>query len=227
MIKIVWTVLIVLVVAACKKQDKMNVEAPVPTAEIATVTSAAADSFYFRAVINGEEVNWVITDYKNTGSQLYRYNTIYGVSQVGGECADNNCRYFIANTVIYRNNEKNVPQISAGFNVATSNGDRAEIRPYFMPGVKLFGKPRSTVSDPVKDGVVIRYIDKNNVEWVSHYGNGDQKSSYFTSTALTDETRVDEVHYEKKWKANFSCKLYDRNGNSILLEKGEMYAPVL
>ena len=212
MIRIICSVLLVLLLASCKKQDKLNT-GYIPTIKKNEKISTTADSFYFRAVINGEEVNWVVEDYNNGTDQSYQTNAIYGLSQVGGECSDNNCHYFIANTVIFINNVQNIPQISAGFNIATNNGDKSEIRPYFLPGMKIFGMPRSSVSEPVRDGVVIRYIDKNNTEWVSHYGQSIQTGSYFQSTLLT-EARNEDSKYEKKWKANFSCRLYDRSGNS-------------
>ena len=230
MMKISWPVLLgVLVLASCRKEDKLYKESnPLQqTEKVATVPTAGADSFYFKAVIDGEPVSWVVADHQQESKSLYRSGTLFGAGQLRGEKNESAGRYLVAHTMIYKNNVHHVPQIAAGFNIATRSADRKELHAYFLPGTKSFGTPRENATDVIKDGVFIRYIDKNNREWFSYSGQTEQGVASFESQVLTDETRSVEGEYSKKWKATFSCRLYDRDGKSIRLEQGEIYGPVL
>lgn len=184
------------------------------------------DHFYFRGVINGESVSWVIEDQNDTGTP-YKYNPAYGIGELSPGCREGECSFIIANTLIQKNNSGAIPQIAAGFVVATTKDDGSRVRPWFLPGNKEFGKPRFSLSDPIKNGVYVYYIDKNNKEWVSHYGSGNQEGSFFESVELKDEPDAAVIHYEKKWKARFTAKVYDRDGNSLTIENAEIYGPIL
>jgi hypothetical protein len=227
MMKISWPVLLgVIVLAGCRKEDKLFKEnSSVPAETISAIPTAGADSFYFKAVIDGTPVNWVVADQKQVSNSLYRSGTSFGAGQLNGD-AETAGRFLIANTVIFKNNVQNIPQIAAGFNIATRSGDKNELSAYFLPGTKVFGVPRSNAAEPVNDGVFIKYIDGNGKEWVSYSGNSAQSNGTFESELFTDETRSVEGNGSKKWKAKFSCKLYDSNGKSISLQSGEIYGPV-
>ncbi len=228
MMKISWPVLLgVIVLAGCRKEDKLFKEnsSAVAAETISAVPTAGADSFYFKAVIDGTPVNWVVADQKQVSNALYRSGTSFGAGQLNSESPSVG-RFLVANTTIYKNNIKNVPQVSAGFNIATTNGDKNELIAYFLPGIKTFGIPRSSAADAVKDGVFVRYIDANGKEWVSYSGASVQSSGSFESTVFTDEIKSVDGNGSKRWKAKFSCKLFDSNGKSISLQHGEIYGPL-
>lgn len=228
MMKISWSVLLgVIVLAGCKKEDKLFKEnSSLPAETISAVPTAGADTFYFKAVIDGTPVNWVVADQKQVSNAMYRSGTSFGAGQLSGDNAEGAGRYLIANTVIFKNNIQNVPQIAAGFNIATRGGDRNELTAYFLPGSKAFGVPRSNATDAVNDGVFIKYIDANGKEWVSYSANSVQSNGSFESEIFSDEKKAVDGNGSKKWKAKFSCKLFDSNGKSISLQKGEIYGPV-
>ena len=97
----------------------------------------------------------------------------------------------------------------------------------FTPGFKTFAKYRTSqqLLDSSKNGINIYYIDKDRKAWSSV--RGDQTGSVFESVSLTDERRrAHTPMYEKKWKARFTCKLYDDLGNYIKVENGEIYGPL-
>jgi hypothetical protein len=228
MMKISWPVLLGLIVlAGCRKEDKLFKEnsSSVAAETLSAVPTEGADSFYFKAVIDGTPVNWVVADQKQVSNALYRSGTSFGAGQLSSE-SETGGRFLVASTVIYKNNIQNVPQISAGFNIATTSGDKNELVAYFLPGGKAFGIPRNNAAEAVKDGVFVRYIDANGKEWVSYSGSSVQSNGSFESEIFTDETNSVDGTGSKRWKAKFSCKLFDSNGKSISLQNGEIYGPV-
>jgi hypothetical protein len=68
------------------------------------------------------------------------------------------------------------------------------------------------------DGIEIRYWDENNKEWNTSFSNGDQESNTFTFSGLRKEYLNSLAIV--KYKADFSCTLYDEEGNSIVLSNG-------
>src|SRR5688500_5448067 len=172
MMKISWPLLlgVIVLAAGCRKEDKFLKEnsSSVAAETISAVPTAGADSFYFKAVIDGTPVNWVVAGQEQVSNALYRSGTSFGAGQLGSENDQTSGRFLVASTVIYKNNVQNVPQVSAGFNIATTSGDKNELVAYFLPGIKTFGLPRGNATDAVKDGVFVRYIDGNGKEWVSY-----------------------------------------------------------
>ena len=228
MMKISWPVLLgMIVLAGCRKEDKLLKEnsSSVAAETLSVTPTAGADSFYFKAVIDGTPVNWVVADQKQVSNALFRAGTSFGAGQLSSESPTSG-RFLVASTVIYKNNIRNVPQVTAGFNIATTSGDKNELVAYFLPGTKGFGTPRSNAADAVKDGVFVRYIDANGKEWVSYSGTSVQSNGSFESEVFTDETKSVDGTGSKRWKAKFSCKLFDSNGKSISLQQGEIYGPV-
>ncbi|HUR11560.1 MAG TPA: hypothetical protein VM012_09345 [Flavitalea sp.] len=225
MTRVFLPVLMISFLAGCKKEDKFFVKDGTNAAENVKPMVAADDVYYFKAIINGQTISWVVPAGGKQGA--YESRSVYTVSQLSDDCTDNLCRYFLANTVISSKNSTGIPQITAGFNIATKNADKKDLQSWFEPGIKVFGTPRSTIADVVKNGVFIYYIDSDKKEWVSHFGSGDQSGSFFESVDLTNGTQVNEGSVQKRWKARFSCKLYSREGKSISVENGEIYGPVL
>src|SRR5688500_1969749 len=151
MMKISWPLLlgVIVLAAGCRKEDKFLKEnsSSVAAETISAVPTTGADSFYFKAVIDGTPVNWVVADQKQVSNALYRSGTSFGAGQLNSEAQTG--RFLVASTVIYKNNIHNVPQVSAGFNIATTSGDKNELVAYFLPGIKTFGIPRSNATDAV------------------------------------------------------------------------------
>ncbi len=90
----------------------------------------------------------------------------------------------------------------------TSLTDSSNVRQFFNVGEYGYS------ADNSNSGVVITYIDQNNVVWTSK--GGDNANSAFgirnIKTAVTAPCSV--VTYEVKTKIDLGCKLYN-NGNSI------------
>ena len=70
-----------------------------------------------------------------------------------------------------------------------------------------------------KDGAIVEYLDENDVFWTTYFGSGDQSGSSFKITNYTDNT---DGFSAKIIEAEFSCTLYDGNGNSIVVKNGEV-----
>jgi hypothetical protein len=90
----------------------------------------------------------------------------------------------------------------------TSLTDSSNVRQFFNVGDYGYS------ADNSNSGVVVTYIDQNNVVWTSK--GGDNANSAFgirnIKTAVTAPCSV--VTYEVKTKIDLGCKLYN-NGNSI------------
>ena len=209
--------------SSCKKETP--VEKPY---EAEFIEADPNMTFYFRGIINGVQKNWTVTSYKDDQSLPYRFNSASGVEALGTDCKKTFCKYLMEDVEIFQNNgagpAKNL--IAAVFNISSRTGDRKEIIKQFYPGQKVFGKPRMTISDPVKDGVYIYYIDETGKEWSSFNGTGLQTGSSFKSENFFIQP-FSEISCLNIWKATFSCTLYDKNGNSIQVVDGEFFTPVL
>ncbi|MFT3682341.1 MAG: hypothetical protein QM791_18950 [Ferruginibacter sp.] len=185
-------------------------------------------SFYFRGTINGVYKDWTVTDYKNGNNQDYRYSAASAIDTFGNDCVNTFCKYMIEDVVIFQNNGAGAAKnyIAAGFNISSKTGDRNDIIAQFSVGEKIFGKPRLAVTDPVKDGVYVYYIDENGKEWCSHWASGDQPGSIFKSAGLLPQS-LPEISCRNTWRATFSCTLYDRDSNSVKLDNCELFTPVV
>lgn len=187
------------------------------------------EAFYFKAMLNNNAVQWIVPDFKNGSNLAYRTSTSFGYGDVNSNCSGGYCYYLSGYTMIFENNTEIKPQINIGFNVATQTGDKQEIRNLLAPGQKTYAPGIRTVQslyDPALNGIVIYYIDQNGKDWCSN--RGSQAGSSFESVSVTDETRSPvNQQFEKLWKARFSCKLYDNNGNFIDLKNGEILGAML
>ncbi len=191
--------------------------------------TSSKDSFYFKAKLNGTDVNWVVPSHKNEASFIYNAGASIGYTDFSNQCLEGYCYYMSASTQIFRTVPDVRPQMNVAFNMATAGRGRDVILSWFVPGTKIYQTTRrnNTTSDllnPDKNGVVIFYIDGNGESWASNSGN--QPGSSFESVSLTDETRTD-VSSEKVWTARFSCMIYNAAGNSIKVENGEVCGPLI
>lgn len=210
----IFPIVILIFLFGCNKQDSATFQQP------------DTDSFYFKATINSEAIKWSAY-YTNEANALYIAGASLGLDSLSTNCVDGFCSYSIAYTTLYRNNADIMPQISVGYSNALRTGNRTEMMALFTPGFKTFAKYRTSqqLLDSSKNGINIYYIDKDHKAWSSL--TGDQTGSVFESVSLTDEKRrANTPMYEKKWKARFSCKLYDDTGNYIQVVDGEIYGPL-
>ncbi len=84
---------------------------------------------------------------------------------------------------------------------------------------------KSTKLHLLTDGITLAWNDAAGTLWTSFNGSADQAGSYFTITKV-------EYPFGPTWAnlamitANFDCKLYDGNGNSIHLINGKFRQPI-
>jgi hypothetical protein len=220
---------VIVLIAFCCKKETTYTESQ--SARPATNINPEKDSnivFYFRGTINGIYKDWTIADHKNGENLAYRFNAGSGVDTLGSDCINTFCKYMIEDVDIFQNNGPGPTKnyIAADFYMSSKTGNRNDIINQYAVGPKAFGKPRLNISDPVKDGIDVYYIDENGKEWSSFFGSGDQTNSYFNSVQLLDQPFPD-ISCRKIWRASFSCTLYDRNDNSIKLDSCEFFTPAI
>ncbi|MBL0154222.1 MAG: hypothetical protein IPP93_12315 [Chitinophagaceae bacterium] len=217
-------IVIILFAVSCNKDT--DAISTVNTKE--TVSETPTIQFYFRGTINGNYKDWTVTDIKNGENLVYRFNSASGVDTLSSDCVNTVCKYMLEDVVIFQNNGLNPMKnyIAAGFNISSKTGDRNEIISQFAVGPKTFGKPRMKITDPVKDGIYVFYIDENGKPWCSHWGSGNQANSVFKSEQLLPQP-FHEISCRKIWKATVTCMLYDQEGNSLKVENGEFFTPVI
>lgn len=184
--------------------------------------------FFFRGTVDGVRKDWTVNSYKNELSLPYRFSSNSIKQSLTENCKTAACKYLSEDVVIFQNSGAGVTKnyILVGINISSSTGDRNEIIEQFCPGRKSYGKPRSSINDPIKDGVYVIYVDENGKEWSSYYGTGLQTNSSFKSIKFSGQP-YQEIPYLNIWKALFTCTLYDKTGNSIQMVDAEIYSPVL
>lgn len=166
--------------------------APVP--EGGTITQI--ESFYTSAKINGTEVNF--TENKD--------GYVNG-SGKGGAVVPAFGKYFERQATTFAKNGEN--KFSIYFLKLTANTppSKDEIKSIFYQGNYAFG---NSAAGFIKEGVEIRYVDDNGVEWNSQ---GDQSTSYFEVTEHNKNENDSYTPYVTSGK--FNCKLYNYKGESI------------
>lgn len=76
--------------------------------------------------------------------------------------------------------------------------------------------------DKYVEGVVISYIDADGKFWSTDMGSADQAGSMFKITSVTKNTDPQTSPFSKQIiTAEFSCKLYDKSGNSKVVSNGK------
>src|SRR5688572_3496368 len=123
MLKLIPAFLFTTLLFSCKKNDLgsdiFNPQNPRATAN---------DQFYFKGTINGEKVDWVVTNQLDVNTP-FKFNSAFGIGDLGNNCPKGLCSFVIANALIQKNNSDAMPQIAAGFVIATSAGDGSRVRP--------------------------------------------------------------------------------------------------
>lgn len=164
-------------------------------------TIAQIERFYTSANINGTKVEFIENE-----------NGYVNGSGKGGTVIPAFAKYFERQATTYAKNGEN--KFTIYFMKLTENTppSKEDIKAIFFEGNYPFG---NSLPGYVKEGVEIRYIDDNGVEWTSL---GEQSSSYFEVTSHSKNENDSFTPYVTSGK--FSCKLYNAEGASIEVKDG-------
>jgi hypothetical protein len=189
---------------SCKKETEAE-PAPATTTTTTTGTGAPSitSSFYFQAKIDGTWVTYQdgINSYASGTSGSNYGSTTNQEEQAGLLINYSTFRFasiFVLKTIANPTNT----DYESMFSVRSYNYGINADHPNHPLGV---------------DGAGICFVDNSGVIWRSDYGTANQTGSTFNITehiANTDGTS------HRITKANFSCKLYDDNGNVKTLTNG-------
>ena len=99
----------------------------------------------------------------------------------------------------------------------------AEFRKFFAPGSYPYttGPDGNPFNDGTTDGIYIYWTDKNGELWSTMYGSGKQTGSTFKIISTTDDVDIAGRLYLKV-KMQFSCTLYNKDGQQKSLKNGEL-----
>lgn len=190
-----------LTTVSCKKDD----DGAEPEEEKKTATTITSD-YYFHAFIDGEEV--VMQD----GVGFWGN----GASASGGNNTMNDT-YTLAELTVFQtfNSDK-----SAGFGLV-SNFDGSDIYPElqeridkFVTGTYTYGNENDEI-----EGASVYYVDKDGTYWSSEYSGANHTNSTFKITEVK-EGESNSIFFVI-FSAEFSCTLYDENGNTKKLTNGK------
>ena len=186
---------------ACSKDGHEDEEEETPDYEI------TAD-YYFAAVIDGEKIllQHDIAGYAN------------GTSGGGGTTPDG---YQQEQGMIFTKGLS--PNNSAGAIILKTFTEQpqecSKLGQMYNTGRYSYGKKSLSSAANGEDGVLVYYVDRDGVYWSTDLPPSKQNGSSFTITAYKDFAGSNT---SKVMEAKFKCILYDANGNSKKLIKGEL-----
>ncbi|MBO6516109.1 MAG: hypothetical protein JJ975_06135 [Bacteroidia bacterium] len=93
--------------------------------------------------------------------------------------------------------------------------DKGEFLSFFQKGSVPFSKD-------AEDGIEIWFNDGKGTSWSTSKGTGDQTGSTFNFEVISDFSGFDV--WTVKYRASFTCTLYDDDGNSVELTNGKSMA---
>ena len=205
MLRLLISFLFITALASCAKDKPKESELP----------------YYFKAIINGKQVKFEADDEgRIIGTDDDHDKIGNGTSSPYFSNGWNDVDIYEGTVFMnYMNLTSNVAlvHIIKHFNHEPSDAQRLAM---FHTGSYNYGQVDG--DEVIAEGATINYIDDQGVEWRSV--GGAQNGSTFTITELVDNPNQ---YSHKIFKANFNCKLYDFNGNSIQLTNGEVRGQVL
>jgi hypothetical protein len=164
--------------------------------------------YYFAAVIDGEKV-------------LFQHGIgghANGTSAGGGTTPEG---YQQEQGMIFTKGLS--PNNSAGAIILETFAERpwecAQLDQMYRTGRYDFGTVSLSTNTNGEDGVAVYYVDRDGVYWATDLPPSKQNGSSFTITAYNDFAGA---YTSKVMEAKFKCVLYDANGNSKKLTKGEI-----
>ena len=98
--------------------------------------------------------------------------------------------------------------------------DCTQSKAMLQEGAYTFGRETTSSDEVAVDGVIIRYTDIYGKVWSTDFGAANQSNSSFTVTNVEANTMDDKS--EMLATAEFSCTLYDGDGNETLVTNGKL-----
>lgn len=168
--------------------------------------NVVADSnFYFKATIDGKEVNF------QYGKNGYKHGAGYGSQSYGSdEFLEQSFGLYVEGGI----NNTGGATIYKHFPNGLESCD--EIKDMFVVGTYSYGDENNWV-----DGAQVYYDDENGTRWATDQGTKDQTGSKFE---ITEQIEGGNDYSEETTTAKFNCTLYDNNGNSMILTNGTIRA---
>ncbi len=192
---------VIISLAGCSKKDNTTTPTPTPTPTGITVNS----SWQYSAKIDG-------TTHANVEGSLDFQGSFGWSASLAGWPDTSSC---VFGSGLNGNNSPN-KSLSIDIGTAYFMGNQCDTAKF--KAVIHTGSYSYTANG--NNGVKISWVDANGDFWATDYGTGNQTGSSFS---ITDVVPVGFVlgNYELKFKATFSCKLYNYStGASVLLTDG-------
>jgi hypothetical protein len=196
--------LFLIVFVSCKKEKESSENSE----------SSSEYPYYFSATINGKAVKYEAND---IGS---RYDC--GVSSPYSAIDDD--YDFYEGTFIQDSEDETKNNIYVYILQRFNGGEPTYNQRVGMFHLGSYSYGYSNIDDnlPTINGASIYYIDEKGIEWWSEAGS--QSGSTFKITEISD---IEDGTSDKIFKASFSCKLYDSDGNSIQVTNAQIRGKIL
>ncbi len=178
---------IVLTISSCKKDEDDSSD------DTSGTNTPVAATFYFRATIDGIDINF------EEGVADYASGVMSSGSTITGGYQE--VQFGFLSPFMFDNN-------AGGFGIAKSfakdNLTIDDIKSMF----NVQSYPYGNSGDNKKDGAIIYYVDDDEVFWQSDFGTADQSGSHFEITEHIDDPNSMGVSL-KITTAKFNCTLYN------------------
>lgn len=179
----------------------------------------ASEVFYFKGSVDNKMVNWRVkeADRLIDTTQYFTWH-YYSYS----EWDTSGHRFYDVSAGTSAGERKTAKMISVIFLKSSNSFDINQLKLFFKPGAKTFGRPRASIYDTTTDGILIRYSEDGHI-WKSD--GGDQSGSTFEVVEFKDATFNQNLN-KNVWRARFSCTLYFDGLPPKILSDCEIFGPV-
>lgn len=184
-------------------------------------------TFYFRATINGQYVNWEVKE--RLLPELSPVTPLVAYSAKSNDCSKW-CMDYLCGTTFQRNLPQNglvKNQARVFYSLGTKKDNIAvdKVLPFFQPGSASFGSDRLSADETPQNGFVILFSDSTGAARTSGIRWGSQAGYSFEIIEIKDAPP--HAFYKKAWKAKFSCRLFNKTVDYIELKDGELFGPLM
>ncbi len=180
------------------------------------------ETFYFRGTVNGEKVEWLIP-YKSSSAKPGRFDAVMtsgGMNNKYFNCyPGDTSQHTSYGTGVEEDERVGKLGLFVSYHSSDFGNDWEVLKEKFANGPIPYGVDRRTCSDAIENGIVISYTDANGNYWKTKPSSGS-----FKQISLEDKTGIGQ--YQKKWKARFTCRLYNESGNYLDMVDCEIFGPV-
>ena len=204
----IYTLLFVLIIGiSCKKKKE-----PEPAAGITS-------KYWIQYTLDGSQVT--IEDGKNSYSNAASYSSSSSSCNSGYSDVELSGCFFIA-TQLISGNVKNAIYVTLTKEFPDSVSTPTDVELNAMATVGSYNYFECSASSV---GAEVWYVDGNGIYWNSTAGTADQTGSTFALTKVTNDPSYNPNtggYYNKLTvEGNFSCKVYDGNGNFKTITGGK------